>query len=122
MVSSYQLSERINFQVVLWAVAGAVYRAAVVAAIVLRWVWAAASTVAMMAALVAYASAVAVGKALYTHRAAILYAGKVLAITAGWAALLVGAVVLSVLYWHLVLAAGVGALAMWATYPRPKSL
>lgn len=118
MVSSYQLSERINFQVVLWAVVGAVYRAAVVAWLVLRWVWAAVSVVAMLAALALFVGAVAVGKWVITNRAAILYAGKVLVITAGWVALLVGAVVLSMLYWHIVVALGVGALALWATYPK----
>lgn len=120
MISSYQLSERVNTQVILWAAAGFVYRVAVVMWFVIGWLWAAVSAVAMMAALVAFVGVVTVGKWLITHRAAILYAGRVLAITAGWAALLVGSVVLSVLYWHLVLAMGVGALAMWATYPKGK--
>lgn len=120
MMASYQLSERVNTQVILWAVGSVVYWSVVAVATAVRWLWAVLSTVGLMALLVVFVGAVAVGKWVITHRAAILYAGQVLAVTAGWVALLVGAVVLSVLYWHIVLALGVGALAMWATYPRSR--
>lgn len=125
MMASYQLSERVNVQVILWPMVTALYWLAVGAAAALGWLWTVlcvVGTLVLLMALTGVEVGVAVGKWLITHRAAILYAGRVLVITAGWLALLVGAVVLSVLYWHIVVAAGLGALAMWATYPRPHSL
>lgn len=120
MMASYQLSERVNTQVILWAVGSVVYWSVVAVAMVVRWTWALLSTVGLMALLVAFVGAVAVGKWLYTNRVAILYAGKVVAITAGWAALLVGAVVLAALYWYIVLALGGWALALWAICQKGK--
>lgn len=120
MMASYQLRERVNTQVILWAVGSVVYWSAVAVAQLVRWLWAILSVVGMVALLAAFVGVVAVGKVLYANRAAILYAGRVLAITAGWVALLVGAVVLAALYWHIVLALGGWALALWAICQKGK--
>lgn len=119
-MTSYQMSERINAQDALWTVANAAATVARVTWPVVRWVAMVAFAVVVGVVWATYLGVEAVCRFVYADRAALLYAGRVLAISAGWMAVLVGAVVLSVLYWHIVLAAGVGALAMWVTYPRPR--
>lgn len=125
MVANYRYGERVDFgetttaayrvAVAVWSVAATATRAAWP---VVRWVAMVAFAVLVAVVWATYLALEAVCRLLYANRSTLLYAGKVLAITAGWAALLVGAVVLSALYWHIVLAIGVGALAMWATYPK----
>lgn len=120
-MTSYQLSEQINFQVILWVVAGAVYRVTAAVWFVVRWTWTIVSAVGLLALLVLFMGAVASAKVLIAAWPTLRQAGRVLAITAGWGAVIVAAVVVSALYWHLLLVLGVGALAMWATYPRSGS-
>lgn len=86
-MTSYQIAENMNFQTVLWAMAGAV--------------WAVVRLVVMVA-----------GWAVDVLWAA-LPAGRVLAVTLSWSALLVGAVVLAAMFWHLVLCGLVVAVYAW---------
>lgn len=125
MIANYRYSERVDFgetttaayrvAVAVWSAVATVAR---VAWPVVRWVATVAFGVAVAVAWAAYLCVEAAVRFVYANRATLLYAGKVLAITAGWMALLVGAVVLSVLYWHIIVAMGVGVLAMWVTYPK----
>ena len=80
-MTSYQISQEVNLQTMLWAVAGAVWTLVRLVATAAGWVVA------------------TVAKALPT----VLAAGKVLGVTLGWVALIIGAVVLAALYWHVVL-------------------
>ena len=124
MMASYQLSERVNVQVILWPMVTALYWLAVGAAAALSWLWTVlcvVGTLVLLMALTGVEVGVAVGKWLIARRAAILHAGRVLAITAGWGAVIIAAVVISALYWHLLLALGGLALVAWATYPRSGS-
>lgn len=128
MIANYRYSERVDFgetttaayrvAVAVWSVVRVAYRLGVAAWPVVRWLGTVAFTVAVAVVWAAYLCVEAAVRFVYANRTALLYAGKVLAITTGWLALLVGAVVLSVLYWHIVVAMGIGALAMWVTYPR----
>lgn len=120
-MTSYQIGENINFQVVLWIVAGAVYRLVAMVWLVVRWTGAVISAVGLLALLLVSMAAMAGAKVLITAWPTLRQAGRVLAITAGWGAVIVAAVVISALYWHLLLALGGLALVAWATYPRSGS-
>ncbi|TXH52980.1 MAG: hypothetical protein E6Q97_14235 [Desulfurellales bacterium] len=87
-MTSYQIAENVNFQTVVWTVAGAVW------------------------ALVRLVT-VAVGWVLGFLRVS-LPAVRVLAVALGWSALLVGVVVLTAMFWHVVLClAGIAVYAWW---------
>lgn len=120
MVSSYQFSERMNFQTVLWAIAGAVYQVTAITVAAISWAWTILYAATMLVALVALAGAqvlIAAWPALWGAARAL---GATVAITAGWMALLVTAVIIAALYWHVLLALGAVALGAWLTYPKGK--
>ncbi len=100
MVTSYQLSERINFQVVLWVIASAVYWTVAGSVIALRWT--VATIVAGLIALAPYAGTLAKGLALTALVAGVAAAVAMIPLT----------------FW-----AGLGVIAVvgWVTYPRPKA-
>lgn len=100
MVTSYQLSERINFQVVLWAAAAGVYWSVV--GLVAAVQWALAIIVAGLIAVAPYAGILAKGVAL------------TVLVVAGAAAV----AMIPLTFW-----AGLAVIAAfgWVTYPRPVS-
>lgn len=120
MVSSYQFSERMNFQTVLWAVAGAVYQVVAIAVAAISWVWTILYVATLLVALVALAGVQALIAAWPALCAAARTFGATVAITAGWMALLVTAVIVAALYWHVLLALGAVAVGAWLTYPKGK--
>lgn len=116
MVSSYQFSENVNAQTVLWAVAGAAYQVAATTVAAISWAWTVLYAATLLVALFALAGAQALVAAWPTLRSI----GATVAITAGWMALLVTAVIVAALYWHVLLALGAVAVGAWLTYPRGK--
>lgn len=100
MMASYQLSERVNFQVVLWTVAGAVYWSVVSVVVAVRWV-----LTLLVAGLLALAP-----------HAAIL--AKALVLTAGLVAVVAAVAMIPVTLW-----AGLAVIGVfgWVTYPRSGS-
>lgn len=99
MISSYQLSERINFQVILWAMASAVYWPVAGLIIAVQWTWA--IVVAGLVALAPYAGTLA----------------KALALTAGLVAIAAAVACIPPTFW---LGLAITGAFGWATYPRPK--
>lgn len=120
MVSSYQFSEKVNLQVLLWAIAGAVYQVAAVTVATISWAWTILCAAALLVALVALAGAQALIAAWPALWGAARTLGATVAITAGWMALLVTAVIVAALYWHVLLALGAVAVGAWLTYPKGK--
>lgn len=96
MISTYQLSERVNFQVVLWAAAAAVYWSVVGVVAAVRWV-----LTLLVAGLWALAPTLA----------------KALVLTAGLVAVVAAVAMIPVTFW-----AGLAIIGIfgWVTYPRGK--
>lgn len=120
MVSSYQFSEQVNVQTVLWAIAGAVYQVAAIAVAAISWAWTILYAATMLVALVALAGVQALVAAWPALCAAGRALGATVAITAGWMALLVTAVIVAALYWHVLLCLAGLAVGARLTYPKGK--
>lgn len=120
MVSSYRFSEQVNVQTVLWAIAGAVYQVAAIAVAAISWAWTILYAATLLVALVALAGAQALIAAWPALWGAARSIGATVVITAGWMALLVTAVIVAALYWHVLLALGAVAVGAWLTYPKGK--
>ena len=99
MMASYQLRERVNTQVILWAVGSAVYWSVVGVVAAVRWMLT--MVVAGLLALAPHAATLA----------------KALTLTAGLVAVVAAVAMIPVTFW-----AGLAIIGVfgWVTYPRGK--
>lgn len=120
MMASYSFSERYNAQVVLWAIGGALVGAVRTLLVVGKWAVTILYAAVVLLALVTLVSVEAAVRWMWAHRAGLWAGVVVLTQVAAWMTLLAGAVVLAVLYWHVIIALGGIVVVAWVTYPRSK--